>query len=79
MKLTTTILLGVLALSACTNYQGPKANCFGGDTVARASSDLTTGSLSFAAQSSITVATRNAPLKNCTFEALGAPADAGGQ
>jgi hypothetical protein len=79
MKLTTSILLVVLALSACTTYQGPKANCFDTGTVARAQTDLTSGALSFAAQQTGTVSTRNAPLQSCTFVALGAPAGAGGQ
>ncbi|GGA31953.1 hypothetical protein GCM10011498_36440 [Amylibacter cionae] len=79
MKLTITALLGVLALSACTNYQGPKANCFDGGSTTRAKHDLTSESLSFAAQSNATVSTRNAPMKNCTFEALAAPAGPRGQ
>jgi len=79
MKLTATILLGVLALSACTSYQGPKANCFDSEPATRAKHELTSGSLSFAAQSNVTLSTRNAPMKNCSFETLGAPAGPGGQ
>lgn len=75
MKRTTVILVGLLALSACTNYQGPKANCFDDAQVTRSANNF----MSIAASDNVVVSTRNDPVKNCSFETLGAPAGTGGQ
>ena len=71
MKFNAIILLGVLGLSACTEYQGLEANCFEGDTVTRSANNF----MSISA-SDVVLSTKNATTNNCTFEPL---AGAGGQ
>lgn len=70
MKVTTTILAAALALSACTTYQGPKANCFGEDTVARSSNNISTETLSFSAGSN---SMEHRAGKKCAFEPFSTP------
>ncbi len=68
MKRTTFILLCAFGLGACGDYQGPKANCFERDVVARS-----TNSLSFLESPGGRVSTSTAPVSDCNFLALDAP------
>lgn len=68
MKRTTLIILCAFGLGACGDYQGPKANCFERDTVARSSD-----SLSFLQSAGGRVSTSAAPVADCNFVALDAP------
>ncbi|MEP3056164.1 MULTISPECIES: hypothetical protein [Rhodobacterales] len=68
MKRTTLIILCAFGLGACGDYQGPNANCFERDTVARSSD-----SLSFLQSAGGRVSTSAAPVADCNFVALDAP------
>jgi hypothetical protein len=68
MKRTTLIILCAFGLGACGDYQGPKANCFERDVVARS-----TNSLSFLRLPGGRVSTSTAPVADCNFVAIDAP------
>ena len=74
MKPTAFILLAALGLSACTNYQPSKANCFNAGTVTR-----NANSFSFLASQNEQIVSRNAGLSDCAFTPLGGETEPGVQ
>lgn len=80
MKLTSTMILALLGLSACSDYQGLQANCFDGRNTSSNDADVVTRastSLSFLPVEGGRLSTSTAPVSDCTLTALGGPADAG--
>ncbi len=74
MKPTALIFVAGLCLSACTDYQEPKANCFNRDTVNRA-----TNNLIFLLSANEPTATPAKLPSGCLFVPIGGSAEARGQ
>lgn len=80
MKLTSLMILAVLGLTACGDYQGLQANCFDSGNNAASNTAVVTrsanSSLNFLPQNGDRVSTSTAPVSDCTFTALGGPGGA---